>query len=89
MSERHDRILLGAYACEPGKGSEPGVGWNWAREISRHGYDVHVVTRANNRAAIELELQAAPVAGLHFHYFDLGPFWLRLKRRFTRVPSRD
>ena len=24
------KVLLSAYACEPGKGSEPGVGWRWA-----------------------------------------------------------
>src|SRR6185295_12842005 len=24
------RVLLSAYACEPSKGSEPGIGWNWA-----------------------------------------------------------
>lgn len=82
MSERHDRILVAAYACEPGKGSEPGVGWNWAREISRHGYEVHVITRANNRAAIERELGGEPPdTGLRFHYIDLGRFWLGVKRR--------
>jgi glycosyltransferase involved in cell wall biosynthesis len=79
--ERDARVLVAAYACEPGKGSEPGVGWNWAAEIARRGYEVHVLTRANNRSAIERELQTAPVSGLHFHYLDLGQFWLRLKRR--------
>lgn len=29
------KILFSAYACEPGKGSEPGVGWNWGRQITR------------------------------------------------------
>jgi hypothetical protein len=29
------RILLSVYACEPGKGSEPGVGWRWAVEMAR------------------------------------------------------
>ena len=24
------KILLSAYACEPNKGSEPGVGWEWS-----------------------------------------------------------
>lgn len=81
LDGRDVRVLVAAYACEPGKGSEPGVGWNWAREIARHGYEVHVITRANNRPAIERELQVTPIPGLVFHYLDLGPFWLRLKRR--------
>ena len=25
------KILLSAYACEPNTGSEPNVGWNWAK----------------------------------------------------------
>jgi glycosyltransferase involved in cell wall biosynthesis len=47
------RVLLSAYACEPGKGSEPGLGWNWAVALPRLGYDVTVLTRANNRAVLE------------------------------------
>src|ERR1700686_5022098 len=50
------RILLSAYACEPGKGSEPGVGWHWAVEMARLGHRVTVLTRQNNRAGIELAL---------------------------------
>lgn len=29
------KILLSAYSCHPNKGSEPGVGWNWLKEISK------------------------------------------------------
>ncbi|NUQ42892.1 MAG: hypothetical protein HUU32_16005 [Calditrichaceae bacterium] len=29
------KILISAYACEPDKGSEPGVGWNRVRQIAR------------------------------------------------------
>jgi glycosyltransferase involved in cell wall biosynthesis len=46
------KVLLSAYACEPGKGSEPGVGWNVARELSSR-VSLWVITRANNRTAIE------------------------------------
>ena len=27
-------ILLSAYACEPHKGSEPAVGWNYGVELA-------------------------------------------------------
>jgi glycosyltransferase involved in cell wall biosynthesis len=70
------KVLLSAYACEPDKGSEPAVGWNWAVEIARRGHEVRVLTRANNRAAIEHALAAmADPPHLHFLYYDL-PRWL-------------
>ena len=51
------RALVSAYACEPGRGSEPGVGWSWAREIARF-HEVWVITRFNNREPIEGALAA-------------------------------
>ena len=74
------RILLSAYACEPGKGSEPAVGWMWAMELAAAGHEVWVITRAANRAAIESELQQRERTGLHFEYYDLTPWVLRWKR---------
>lgn len=34
MMNRKPKILLSAFACIPGRGSEPGVGWNTARSLS-------------------------------------------------------
>lgn len=79
---RRLRILVSAYACEPGKGSEPGVGWNFAVHMARH-HDVWVLTRANNRPSIEAELARRPVPGLHFAYYDL-PDWVRFWKRGQR-----
>jgi glycosyltransferase involved in cell wall biosynthesis len=69
------KLLVSAYACEPGKGSEPAVGWNWVQALVRRGYDVHVLTRSNNREAIEAD-PAHQNPALTFHYYDL-PSWLR------------
>lgn len=76
-------ILLSAYACEPGQGSEPGIGWQWAVNLAEAGHRVWVITRANNRTAIERELQQRPVAGLYFAYYDL-PAWARWWKRRGR-----
>jgi len=76
------KVLISAYACEPGKGSEPGVGWNLARHLAAH-YEVWVLTRANNCPVIEVELAQSPVPGLHFVYHDLPP-WARFWRRGQR-----
>jgi glycosyltransferase involved in cell wall biosynthesis len=78
---RRLKILISAYACEPHQGSEPAVGWNWSLQAARHGHEVHVVTRANNRQVIEAELADNPVPGLHFHYLDLPAPFLRFKER--------
>ena len=69
------KILLSAYACEPNKGSEPGVGWNWALEIARLGHKVWVLTRANNQPSINSKRLRLPEKNnLHFLYYDL-PYW--------------
>ncbi|MEM6286682.1 MAG: glycosyltransferase [Bacteroidota bacterium] len=61
------RVLVGAFACSPGEGSEPGVGWNTVREMARH-HDVWVLTYSAYRARIEAELAVRPVPGLRFVY---------------------
>jgi len=69
------RVLLSAYACEPGRGSEPGVGWSWATELARLGHYVTVITRAANRRAIELEAPRL-TRTISFVYYDL-PLWIQ------------
>jgi glycosyltransferase involved in cell wall biosynthesis len=76
------RILLSAYACEPGKGSEPGVGWNWVRELSTR-HEVWVLTRSNNRGPIQQALSTEPLEGAHFVFFDF-PRWFRFWKRGQR-----
>jgi glycosyltransferase involved in cell wall biosynthesis len=74
---------MSAYACEPGKGSEPEVGWRWALQMARF-HDVTVLTRANNAPAIQKELtrleDTQPLPS--FVYHDQDPIMLALKRRF-------
>ncbi len=72
------KILASAYACEPGKGSEPGVGWNYAIEMAKH-HNLWVLTRANNQQAIEAELEKNPVGNLNFIYFDLSSTLRKMK----------
>lgn len=68
------KVLVSAYSCEPGKGSERGVGWNVVREVAKY-HDVWVLTRPDeSREAIEAELKHNPIPNLHFVYFTL-PFW--------------
>jgi glycosyltransferase involved in cell wall biosynthesis len=78
--ELMSRILLSAYACEPGKGSESEVGWMWATELEAAGHEVWVITREANRGAIEREPKTAGRVRLNFVYYDLP----RLIRKWKR-----
>ena len=82
-AQRALRVLVSAYACEPGKGSEPGVGWNWARQIARFAEEVWVITRANNREVIEQALAKEPLPNVRWVYFDL-PRWARFWKKGQR-----
>ena len=77
------RLCLSLYACEPHRGSEPGVGWAWALGMAKR-HETWVLTRANNREVIESELDrlGVPVEDRpHFVWVDL-PRWIqRLKKR--------
>lgn len=73
------RVLLSAYTCEPGRGSERGNGWNWAVHLVREGHDVHVLTRAESRPAVEAALAALEgdvAARLQVRYVGV-PAWVR------------
>jgi glycosyltransferase involved in cell wall biosynthesis len=76
------RILISAYACEPEKGSEQGIGWNWAQQMGQY-HEVWVITRANNRAPIEKSLAKEPLPNVHWVYFDL-PRWARFWKKGER-----
>lgn len=76
------KVLISAYACEPGRGSEPGAGWVWARAAALD-HDVWVLTRENNRGAIEAALEEEPELRMHPVYLDL-PKWARWWKRGGR-----
>ena len=73
------KILISAYSCEPGMGSEPDVGWNIVREAAKYN-QVWVLTRLDeSQDIIKAELARNPIPNLHFVYFTL-PFWQDSRR---------
>ena len=76
------RVLLGAYACEPGVGSEGGVGWNWTRQLAQRN-DCTLITRKNNVEKIERAAKAEGIDGLTVVGYDL-PVWMRFWKRKSR-----
>ena len=78
------KILMSAYACEPNKGSEPGVGWRWAIETAALKHEVWVITRANNQSTIKAGFSThTKPKNLHFIYYDL-PAWISFWKRGRR-----
>lgn len=63
------KVLVGAYACSPSRGSEYGVGWGWVKAISTY-HDLWVITGAHCKDEIEAELSRRPELRnrLRFHY---------------------
>ncbi len=74
------RLLVSAYACDPTRGSEHGVGWNWARELAQHA-EVWVATRENRRHAIEAWEAAHGPIGVHWVFHECPRWLLWLKKR--------
>lgn len=68
-------VLVSAYACEPNKGSEPSVGWNWVTNMSKNN-KMFVVTRENNKENIETE----SIENIEFYYYDLPKVFKKLKK---------
>lgn len=70
------KVFVIAFACEPNKTSEPGVGWNVVREMSMR-HQLSVVTRLNNKDAI---LSAWRGENVEWIFFDLPRWICRLKK---------
>lgn len=78
-------ILASAYAINPFKGSEDGMGWNFVMQIARFN-KVIAITRENNRPHIEKYISENPnslYANVQFLYFDL-PYWMRFWKKGGR-----
>ena len=76
---RH-KIFVSAYACEPGLGSEIGVGWHWVLEMSKY-FELWVLTRKSNQSSIDQWFAENQWEHkINFVYFDLPKklrFWKR------------
>lgn len=77
------KIFISAYACEPGLGSEIGVGWHWVLEMSKY-FDLWVLTRKSNLHTIESWIAEHPeYSHIHFLYYD-WPKWARFWKKGLR-----
>jgi len=65
------KILVSCYACSPYKGSEPGMGWNFIRVLSRC-HELHVIAESKFREDLERYLSAHPeeLKSVRFYFIE-------------------
>lgn len=77
------KILVSAYACEPGRGGEGEIGWSIVHELAKSNH-VWVITRANNKKVHETAyVQIPKPERLNFIYYDT-PEWVRWYKKGKR-----
>lgn len=64
-------VLINAYAVSPDSGSEPGLGWNWIVNLSKH-CNLFIITEGEWRDKIEKTIKTLPQQdNIHFYYNPL------------------
>jgi glycosyltransferase involved in cell wall biosynthesis len=63
------KVLVSAFQCGPGMGSEPGNGWYWPTSLADSGHEVTVLTRYEWRERILAEGRT----DIDFHFVDAPP----------------
>lgn len=74
------KILVSAYGCEPNRGSEAGVGWNWVLQMAKDN-ELYVITRKNDKEKIEENIPEVLSSNLHFIYYDTGDLLKKVKNK--------
>ena len=62
------KVLINAYACSPGMGSEPGMAWNWVKNLAKF-CELYIITEGEFREKIEAVVPTLEQgANMHFYY---------------------
>lgn len=62
------KILINAYACSPGMGSEPGMAWNWVSNLAKF-CELYIITEGEFREKIEAVVPTLKQGkNMHFYY---------------------
>ena len=61
-------VLINAYACSPGMGSEPGMAWNWCINLANY-CELYIITEGEFKEKIEEAIIKLPQGkNMHFYY---------------------
>lgn len=62
------KVLINAYACSPGIGSEPGMAWNWVKNLAKF-CELYIIMEGEFRERIEAVVPTLEQGGnMHFYY---------------------
>ena len=62
------KVLINAYACSPGMGSEPGMAWNWVKNLAKF-CELYIITEGEFRERIEAVVPTLEQGtNMHFYY---------------------
>lgn len=64
------RILVNCYACSPYKGSEPGMGWNFVKCLSRY-HELYIITESKFQQDLERYFIENPDEKKHYKFYFL------------------
>lgn len=82
------KILYIAYASSPYGGSEEALGWNLPLAMSQHeGNEVHLITKIEQKEAIDDYSSKHPELKLHIHYCDIPGFYKKVYKGYL-YPGR-
>jgi glycosyltransferase involved in cell wall biosynthesis len=77
---KRKKVLISAYACNPNKGSEAGVGWGWVSAIAKY-HDLWVIIGELHRIDVEKEIAKKPDQYKNVCFYFLPRIrWLKLER---------
>lgn len=62
------KILVNCYACSPYKGSEPGMGWNFVRCLSKK-HELHIITESKFQPDLEKYFSEHPEERKAYHFY--------------------
>ncbi|WP_127360609.1 glycosyltransferase family 4 protein [Actinacidiphila soli] len=71
------RIVLVSYACDPSRGTEPGMGWAWAEALAGRGHTVELLTHPNRDSVRHIAQRIE----------ELGPVGKRVRPHLVPGPA--
>lgn len=65
------KILVNCYACSPYKGSEPGMGWNFVKCLSRN-HELHIITEKKFKQDIDKYFSENPEERKYYSFYFIN-----------------
>lgn len=62
------KVLINCYACSPYRGSEPGMGWNFVKHLSKQ-HELHILTESKFKVDLDKYFKEHPSESKHFHFY--------------------